>query len=73
MVTGYYFNTEKDAMDAVASVNTYYGCPMEGVETWCGYQAWGDGWAIMADASLVDVLGQPQVLPELPDTEPLDE
>jgi hypothetical protein len=64
MVRGYYYTDEQAAMDAVALVNAYYGCPMAGVETWCVYQSWGDGWAIMADDSLVVVLGEPVILPE---------
>jgi hypothetical protein len=64
MVIGYYYTTEQAAIDAVALANAYYGCPMEEVETWCAYQSWGDGWAIIADESLVVVLGEPVILPE---------
>jgi hypothetical protein len=67
MVSGYYYTGEQDAMDAVALVNAYYGCPMDGVETWCGHQSWGDGWAIIADESLVAVLGDAVILPKIED------
>jgi hypothetical protein len=67
MVTGYYYTEEQSAISAVALVNAYYGCPMEGVETWCAYQSWGDGWAIIADESLVAVLGEPAILPTTED------
>ena len=67
MVSGYYFETEQAAMDAVALVNAYYGCPMERVETWCDYTPYGDGWAIVADESLVVVLGEPVILPKIED------
>lgn len=65
MVTGYYYTDEQAAMDAVALVNAYYGCPMDGVETWCAYQSWGEEWAIIADDSLVPVLGESDELPEI--------
>jgi hypothetical protein len=67
MVSGYYYTDEQAAMDAVALVNAYYGCPMEGVETWTTCQAWGEGWAIMADESLVAVLGDAVILPKIED------
>lgn len=58
MVTGYYYSDEVAALAAIDAVNAYYGCPMEGVETWTTYTDWGEGWAIMADDSLVAVLGE---------------
>lgn len=64
MVSGYYYNDEVAAQAAVNAVNAYYGCPMEGIDTWTTYQAWGDGWAIMADESLIVVLGEPYELPD---------
>ena len=67
MVTGYYYTDEQDAIDAVALVNAYYGCPMDGVETWCAYTPHGDGWAIIADDSLVAVLGDAVILPTTED------
>ena len=64
MVSGYYYNDEVAVDAAVDAVNAYYGCPMEGVETWTTCQAWGEGWAIMADESLIVVLGEPYELPD---------
>jgi hypothetical protein len=64
MVRGYYYTEEQAAIDAVVLVNAYYGCPMEGVETWCAYTSHGNGWAITADESLVAVLGEPVILPK---------
>ena len=58
MVSGYYYSDEVAAIAAIDVVNAHYGCPMAGVDTWTTYQAWGDGWAIMADESLVVVLGE---------------
>jgi hypothetical protein len=67
MVRGYYYTEEQAAIDAVALVNAYYGCPMDGVETWTTCQAWGEGWAIIADESLVAVLGDAVILPKTED------
>jgi hypothetical protein len=67
MVRGYYYTEEQAAISAVALVNAYYGCPMEGVETWTTCQAWGEGWAIIADESLVAVLGEAVILPQIED------
>lgn len=64
MVRGYYYTDEQEAIEAVASCDTYYGCPTEATEHWCGYQPWGDGWAIIADESLIVVLGEPFELPD---------
>jgi hypothetical protein len=63
-MVGYYYTEKQAAIDAVALVNDYYGCPMDGIETWTTYQEWSDGWAIMADESLVVVLGEPIELPK---------
>jgi hypothetical protein len=71
MVTGYYYTDEQAAMDAVALCDTYYGCPNPATEHWCSYQSWGDAWAIIYDETLYPVLGNPIVLPNLSDPEPL--
>jgi hypothetical protein len=67
MVTGYYYTDEQAAMDAVELCDTYYGCPNEATEHWCVYQSWGEGWAIIADESLVAVLGEPVILQKTED------
>jgi hypothetical protein len=67
MVSGYYYTDEQTAMDAVALCDTYYGCPNAAATHWCAYQSWGDGWAIIADESLVAVLGDAVILPKIED------
>jgi hypothetical protein len=42
---------------------------MEDIKTWCDYTPRGDGWAIVADESLVVVLGEPAILPNNDDTD----
>jgi hypothetical protein len=69
MVKGYYYTDEQAAIDAVVTCDTYYGCPNEATEHWCAYQEWGDGWAIIADESLVVVLGQAVDLPIIEEDE----
>lgn len=71
-MTGWIYNTEGDAANAVAAINKHYGFPLSAdavTQTYTNYIKWGDGWAIMADDSLVAVLGDAVELPELNDTE----
>lgn len=67
---GYLFNSESEAQAAQNLCDDHYSIPASpDSETlhWVAYEAWGDAWAIMADESLVVVLGEPFELPIIED------
>ena len=64
---GYIFDTETEAQSAIAAIDAHYSDQLDGLRTvhWTSYHSWGDVWVILADASLVDVLGDAEELPEI--------
>jgi hypothetical protein len=64
---GYIFDTEAEARSAIAAIDAHYSDQLDGVRTvnWTTCHEWGDAWVIFADASLVDVLGDAEELPEI--------
>ena len=65
-MTGYLYDNEQAAAEAVAAINTRFGIPVSPnsvTRTYTDYMRWGDAWAIMADDSLVAVLGDAVELP----------
>ena len=62
---GYIFPTEQEAMDTVTAIDAHFSMPIENGTTshYTMYQQWGDFWVIMALPELVDVLGEPVLLP----------
>ena len=69
-MTGYLYDNEQAAAEAVAAINTRFGIPVSPnsvTRTYTDYMRWGDAWAIMADESLEAVLGEPIVLPVIED------
>jgi hypothetical protein len=72
---GYIFDTEADAQAAIDAINTAMGIPVDDdalTRTFTSYSEWGNVWAIIYTPELGPILGQPQVLPELPDPDPID-
>ena len=69
---GWIFDSEQDAVTAIADINAYFGIPVSPdsvTQTYTEYLPWGDAWAIMEDESLVWLLGDAVELPELNDAE----
>lgn len=64
---GYFYDIEENAMSAISAIDAHFGYPAEGMVTksYTEHLPWGDGWAIMADDSIVAVLGDAVELPEI--------
>lgn len=60
--SGYRYNTEQEAQDAVHALNVYYGIPVSPdaiTQRWCDYGYNNEYWYIIWDDSLNVVLGEP--------------
>lgn len=62
MAQVFIYNSEQDAINAVATLNTYYGIP-KGAEsvtqTLCEYNTWNDKYIIHYDDCMLVVFGVP--------------
>jgi len=70
----YIYDTEAEAIAARNIIDAAMHLPISGgiTQHWTDYVQHGDRWAIIYTPELGPILGQPQVLFELPPTDPID-